>query len=624
MKLLRILSSLTGAGLALGLSLALRLPAQTPVEEPTPANPTEEVAPPPESTDDAERPLRELGVGEPAAEADEAADEELDSNVVVAVEIGDNESDDDEDGTVIVTRSHRSNSEKVSVGSDVDLEADEETGDLVAVMGNAIVEGIVRGDTVVILGDLTLNGHSQGDTVNVLGNLTLNGEADRDVVAVLSSVQLGPEAHVHGDFISVGGQIQRAPGARIDGDVREIPFLGTTHVNFEWLKAWVQKCLVYGRPLWFGENLGWVWMLVGTALVFYILIALIVPKPVKACARTMEKHPGFSLLTAVLSVLLVPLLMIVLAVTGIGPLVLGLLMFFVGIFGKVVFLAWLGRRFHGDPDRMAAPVAVLIGGLLTIVIYLVPVLGFVFQKLSGFLGSGIVIYTMILAMQGDRQKGSSGGSGAPAAQPVPPPVEPAAGATEPAAAATANVTPAPSMTGPRSTLDPESTAPESAAESAPPPPMPPPMPPPPMPSGATMGGAARMQFSTLPRAGFWARLGATLIDIILLAIVLNVIETRFFHATEYFFLLAGVYHVVMWGLKGTTVGGIVLGLKVVRLDDRPMDWSIAIVRGLGSYISLVVIGLGFAWVAFDPERQSWHDKIAGTTIVRVPKGISLI
>jgi uncharacterized RDD family membrane protein YckC len=85
-----------------------------------------------------------------------------------------------------------------------------------------------------------------------------------------------------------------------------------------------------------------------------------------------------------------------------------------------------------------------------------------------------------------------------------------------------------------------------------------------------------------------------------------------------------VYCVVMWATKGTTVGGIICGLKLVRLDDRPVTWSVAIVRALGAFLSLVVAGLGFIWVAFDDEKQSWHDKIAGTTIVRVPKGTPLL
>jgi uncharacterized RDD family membrane protein YckC len=48
------------------------------------------------------------------------------------------------------------------------------------------------------------------------------------------------------------------------------------------------------------------------------------------------------------------------------------------------------------------------------------------------------------------------------------------------------------------------------------------------------------------------------------------------------------------------------------------------VRALGGFLSLIAAGLGFIWVAFDDEKQAWHDKIAGTTIVRVPKGTSLL
>ena len=76
--------------------------------------------------------------------------------------------------------------------------------------------------------------------------------------------------------------------------------------------------------------------------------------------------------------------------------------------------------------------------------------------------------------------------------------------------------------------------------------------------------------------------------------------------------------------KGTTIGGVICGLKVVRLDDQPLDWTIAVVRALTAFLSFAVGGLGFIWVAFDDEKQSWHDKVAGTTIVRVPKGTPLL
>ncbi|HEX2861874.1 MAG TPA: RDD family protein, partial [Lacunisphaera sp.] len=133
--------------------------------------------------------------------------------------------------------------------------------------------------------------------------------------------------------------------------------------------------------------------------------------------------------------------------------------------------------------------------------------------------------------------------------------------------------------------------------------------------------------ATLFRAGFWIRVAAALLDTVLVGIVFGMLNSMFGAFVKFggsFPLWFVVYNIVMWGTKGTTIGGIICGLKVVRLDDRPLDWSVAIVRALGAFLSLAVAGLGFIWVAFDDERQSWHDKIAGTTIVKVPKGTPLL
>jgi uncharacterized RDD family membrane protein YckC len=48
------------------------------------------------------------------------------------------------------------------------------------------------------------------------------------------------------------------------------------------------------------------------------------------------------------------------------------------------------------------------------------------------------------------------------------------------------------------------------------------------------------------------------------------------------------------------------------------------VRALSCFLSLAALGLGFIWIAFDEEHQAWHDKIAGTMVVRVPQGVSLV
>jgi uncharacterized RDD family membrane protein YckC len=128
-----------------------------------------------------------------------------------------------------------------------------------------------------------------------------------------------------------------------------------------------------------------------------------------------------------------------------------------------------------------------------------------------------------------------------------------------------------------------------------------------------------MELAAAARVGFWPRFGATLLDLM----VVGFINLMTFGETNSFWIYLALYHVAFWTWKGTTLGGSILGLKLVRLDGRPVDLSTAIVRALGSIVSLLPLGLGFLWVAWDDEVQSWHDRIAGTTMVRAPRRAAL-
>jgi len=88
---------------------------------------------------------------------------------------------------------------------------------------------------------------------------------------------------------------------------------------------------------------------------------------------------------------------------------------------------------------------------------------------------------------------------------------------------------------------------------------------------------------------------------------------------DFHIVVLAIYGAVMWKLRGTTVGGIVFDLHVVRVDGRPVDWETAIVRALGCFLSLFVVFLGFIWIALDDNHQAWHDKIAGTVVVRAKR-----
>jgi len=132
---------------------------------------------------------------------------------------------------------------------------------------------------------------------------------------------------------------------------------------------------------------------------------------------------------------------------------------------------------------------------------------------------------------------------------------------------------------------------------------------PPMPSEAL----------TLPRASFWERMGAAFLDLILVSILGSIVGVFVL-----FLLVALAYFAGMWTWKGTTIGGIVLNLKVVRLDDQPVTFVVALVRGLAAAFSFIVLFLGFFWMIWDRDKQTWHDKIAGTVVVRQPRGVPLV
>jgi uncharacterized RDD family membrane protein YckC len=71
------------------------------------------------------------------------------------------------------------------------------------------------------------------------------------------------------------------------------------------------------------------------------------------------------------------------------------------------------------------------------------------------------------------------------------------------------------------------------------------------------------------------------------------------------------------------VGGIICQLRVVRVDGSRLTFADALVRALSSIFSLAVLALGVLWILRDPERQAWHDKIAGTFVVKVPRNYPL-
>ena len=133
-------------------------------------------------------------------------------------------------------------------------------------------------------------------------------------------------------------------------------------------------------------------------------------------------------------------------------------------------------------------------------------------------------------------------------------------------------------------------------------------PPPPMQANVTSGH----------KAGFWIRVGAYLIDGILLAIVGGILGRIFGSGVGggLNLLIGVVYFVYFWTNGGQTIGFKATNLHIVKTDGSPMTISDGIIRYIGLIISFVVIGLGVMWVGWDANKQGWHDKMAHTYVVR--------
>ncbi|HVZ22785.1 MAG TPA: RDD family protein, partial [Vicinamibacterales bacterium] len=129
---------------------------------------------------------------------------------------------------------------------------------------------------------------------------------------------------------------------------------------------------------------------------------------------------------------------------------------------------------------------------------------------------------------------------------------------------------------------------------------------------------------SLPRATFAQRVAAGALDGLLVLIVFQMVEP---HSRELFWYLTllTIYNAAFWTWRGTTIGGIICQLRVVRADGRRMEFGDSVIRGLSSVFSLIVFGLGFFWILLsgNADRQAWHDLIAGTIVVRVPKSTPL-
>jgi uncharacterized RDD family membrane protein YckC len=116
-----------------------------------------------------------------------------------------------------------------------------------------------------------------------------------------------------------------------------------------------------------------------------------------------------------------------------------------------------------------------------------------------------------------------------------------------------------------------------------------------------------------PYADFGKRFLALLIDVVIVTVVGFSIR-RGPGGT----ILGFLYNWLMIAFNdGRTVGKMVLGIRVARPDGSAVDLGTAAARAGMSIVSGIVLGIGYLWAAWDPERRTWHDMVANTRVFDV-------
>lgn len=146
--------------------------------------------------------------------------------------------------------------------------------------------------------------------------------------------------------------------------------------------------------------------------------------------------------------------------------------------------------------------------------------------------------------------------------------------------------------------------------------------------------------TTLPKAGFWIRFLAFLIDYALLNFAGAILAYGVYGVVglgslfsggfteEMMYLALGVilpmlvviniaYYTIFVGWRGQTPGKILLRLKIIPEKGEEMTYGRAFLRWVGYIISTILLGFGYLMIAFTRQKQGLHDKIASTLVVRI-------
>jgi uncharacterized RDD family membrane protein YckC len=125
---------------------------------------------------------------------------------------------------------------------------------------------------------------------------------------------------------------------------------------------------------------------------------------------------------------------------------------------------------------------------------------------------------------------------------------------------------------------------------------------------------------TSARSGFWRRLGAALIDGLVIGIVRIILALILGSNAAGGLALIGsaAYFVYFHGTTGQTPGDAALSIRIVDAETGgTISYGRAFGRWAMSLVSAIALLIGYLWMIWDSEKQTWHDKVARTYVVPV-------
>tara|TARA_E500000178_G_scaffold355544_1_gene428548 strand:- start:542 stop:2125 length:1584 start_codon:yes stop_codon:yes gene_type:complete len=464
-------------------------------------------------------------------------------------------------------------------------------------------------NAVVIGGDIQVDGRIERDLIVVGGSVTLNGEIGGDLTLIGGKLIAGADAMVEHEGILIGGPFVIDSHATFDEDLFQFPLPGLFSF-ISGIKLWMTHCFILMRP--FAISVTWTMVLAGLLVLVNFLTLILLGNAVDQSVKVLEPKPITTFFVGLLGLILLGPLLLLVTATGVGIL---LVPFFIcaisaaTIVGKVAVYTTLGKRIGhraGANWGNTSIAAFLIGSLIMFLFYLVPFLGGLALGVVLPLAFGAILLAAIQMFRAEVDFPAPI-SGKPL---VVQPSDAGAAISHSEEASKAQEEPQDNEAdGVNVTSSKETPHREKKRSTVTKPPS---------------YNSEQTHAGQYERAGFWARIAATALDFVLVFFglqILGLIDGQ--GGFRYFILLWMVYHIVLWGWKGTTVGGTIMKLKLVTLKGEAPLWGTVVIRSLSSLFSGIPLGLGFLWVGWNAERQSWHDLVAGTVIIRTqePKAV---